>query len=119
MEDWIPLAKRGIAAFNDQDVEQIEAITSDDLRIVPMRAALEDVSYEGPTAVRDFFRELGEEWSELGMALDEFTQDGDQVTGRGVLSATARASGATVEMRVVSSMRVRDGLITEIRTTPE
>ena len=119
MEDWIALAQRGIAAFNAHDVEGVEALTADDVRIIPMRAALEDVTYEGPGAVREFFTELAEEWSELGMDLGEFTQDGDRVIGRGVLRATARASGAVVEMRVISSMTVRDGLITEIRTVPE
>lgn len=118
-DDLIPLAKRGIALFNAHDVEGVEALTSDDVRIIPMRAAVEDVSYEGPTAVREFFTEIAEEWSSLGLDLGEFTQDGDLVTSRGVLSATARASGVEVEMRVISSMRVRDGLITEIRTVPE
>ena len=118
-DDLIALARRGIAAFNAHDVEGVEALTSDDVRIIPMRAALEDVSYAGPTAVREFFTELAEEWSSLEMDLDEYTQDGDRVTARGVLRATARASGVVVEMRVISSMRVRDGLVTEIKTVPE
>ena len=33
------LAKRGIAAFNAHDVEGVEALALDDLRIVPIRAA--------------------------------------------------------------------------------
>ncbi len=38
---------------------------------------------------------------------------------RGVLRATARASGAQVEMRVERTLTFRDGMVAEIRTVPE
>ena len=68
--------------------------------------------------MRRFLADLGQEWSKLEMDLDDYVEDGDRVTANGVLRGVARASGATVEMRVTSDCTFRDGLITEIRTVP-
>ena len=86
---------------------------------MPLRAALEDVSYSGPHAIRDFWAETTMEWSARELDLEGFEEEGDRVVSRGFLRATARASGAAVEMRIVATCTFRDGLITEIRVLPE
>ena len=119
MAGRIERAKAGLDAFNRGDLDEIERLSTDDLRIVPMRAALEDIEYSGPRAVRDFWEEIANEWSELEMDMGEFSEEGERVVARGVLRGTARASGAKVEMRVTSTCTFRGELIAEIRTAPQ
>ena len=111
--------RRAVEAFNSGDPEPLREVCSPRVRIVPLRAALEDTSYEGPTAVDEFWEEAQQAWSEMRLDIDEIESEGDRVLVRGVFRGTARASGAPVEAPATFGFTFRDGLIEEIDTRAE
>ena len=117
--DHEELVRRAIEAFNSGDREPLREICSPRVRIVPLRAALEDTTYEGPTAVDQFWEAAHEAWSEMRMEIDEIESEGDRVLARGVFRGTARTSGAPVETPTTFGFTFRDGLIDEIETRAE
>ena len=108
--------RRVFEAFNRGDVDAMREFTSPNVRIVPLRAALEDTAYTGPTALDDFWADATSAWSEQRVEIEEVESEGDRAVARGVLRSTARESGAPVEIRATWTLTVRDGLIEEIET---
>jgi ketosteroid isomerase-like protein len=69
--------------------------------------------YHGPDEVREqiFFR-IGGEWEGFAMTVDEVREAGDDTAvGVGTYSGTFKASGRSMEARVVHVFSVRDGKI--------
>ena len=110
------MVRRAIEAFNVGDVEPLREICSEQLRVVPLRAALEDTTYEGPTAIDQFWEATRESWSEMRLEIAQFDTEGDRVLARGVFKGTARTSGAPVQTAATFVFTFRDGLVEEIHT---
>lgn len=115
-DDQEELVRRAIEAFNIGDMEPLREICSSRLRIVPLRAALEDTTYEGPTAIDQFWEETQEAWSEMRLEIAEIESEGDRVLARGVFIGTAKASGVPVKTASTFGFTFRDGLVEEIDT---
>ena len=111
--------RRTFEAFNRGDLEALREISSPSMRIVPLRAALEDTDYTGPNALDDFWADATSAWSEQRVEIEEVESDGNRAVARGVLRSTARESGAPVETRATWRFTFRDGLIEEIETRAE
>ena len=114
--DHEELARRAIEAFNIGDREPLRKICSARLRIVPLRAALEDTTYEGPTAIDQFWEATHQSWSEMRFEIAEIESEGDRVLARGVFRGTARTSGVPVKTAATFGFTFRDGLVEEIDT---
>jgi ketosteroid isomerase-like protein len=56
-EENVESVLRGVDAFNRRDVEAFAALGTPDVEVVPMRAAVEAISYRGPEGVAQFFAE--------------------------------------------------------------
>lgn len=117
--DYEERVRRAIEAFNTGDWEPLREICSARLRIVPLRAALEDTTYEGPTAIDQFWKATHQSWSEMRLEIDKIESRGDRVLARGVFRGTARVSGAPVKTAATFGFTFRDGLVEEIDTRAE
>ena len=53
-QENVELARRMIAWFNARDAEAAQAHSTDDVEIVPLRAAMEGTVYRGPEAFAAF-----------------------------------------------------------------
>jgi ketosteroid isomerase-like protein len=113
------LVRRAFEAFNRGDLQALRLISSPNVRIVPLRAALEDTAYTGPDAIDDFWADATSAWSDQNVEIEEVESEGDRAVARGVLRSTARGSGAPVETRATWTFTFRDGLIEEIETRAE
>ena len=110
------LVRRAMDAFNRGDMEALREITAPGLKIVPFRAALENIEYTGPNALDEFWADATSAWSELRVDIDEVETAGERAVAHGVLRGTARESGAKVESQPTWTFTFRDGLIEEIHT---
>jgi len=117
--DQKELVRRTFKAFNRGDPEAVQEMSSPSVRIVPLRAALEDTDYTGPNALDDFWADATSAWSEQQVEIEEIESAGNRAVARGVLRGTARASGARVETRATWTFTFRGGLIEEIETRAE
>lgn len=109
---------RGVDAFNRRDVEAFAALGTPDVEVVPMRAAVEAISYRGPEGVAQFFAETDEIWDAISVELSERPTQVDDRTiyASGRLRGRGHDSGIDVDMEVAWVFRFRDGLISSSRT---
>ena len=61
----VELARRMIEWFNARDTDALQAHLTDDVEIVPLRAAIEDTVYRGPGAAAAFAADSDESWEEI------------------------------------------------------
>jgi len=98
-DDRITIARRGFDAFNRGEVEELVALSHPDCEWLPFRAQLEGGAYRGHDGIREFARDMAEDWESFVVEMDETCQFGDNVLIVGRVRALARGSGVTVENR--------------------
>ncbi len=102
--------------FNTQDVESAQAHSTDDVVIVPLRAAIEDTTYRGPRAFAAFRADNEEAWEELRFDAEALHEAGNRVVAIGQVSARARMTGADVTTRLAMLFEFRDDKFSKLRT---
>ena len=112
----IELARRMIEWFNARDADAAQAHSTDDVEIVPLRAAMEGTSYRGPKAFEAFSVDSEEAWEELRFDPEALRDRGELVVAVGQLSARARGTGAELSSRVAMSFEFRGGQLSQART---
>jgi ketosteroid isomerase-like protein len=112
----VELARRMIEWFNTRDAEAAQAHSTDDVEIVPMRAAMEDTIYRGPEAFAAFGADSEEAWDELHYEAEAVRDAGPKVVLIGNLSARARVTGADVTAKLAMLFEFRDGKASKLQT---
>jgi hypothetical protein len=64
-QENVELAHRLVEWFNARDVDALQAHSTDDVEIVPLRAEIEDTVYRGPGAAAAFAADNDESWEEI------------------------------------------------------
>lgn len=112
----VELARRMIEWFNAQDVESAQAHSTEDVEIVPLRAAMEDTAYRGAEAFAAFTVDNEEAWEELRFEAEALREAGERVVAVGQVSARARVTGADVKARVAILLEFRGDKFSKLRT---
>jgi ketosteroid isomerase-like protein len=95
----------------------MEALCTDEPEVAGIRAALEQTSYAGPGAVRRFWADATEVWSERRLDVEEIDERGDDtVVVRAVWHGRGRGSGVDVEREIGFHFRLEAGRIASVRT---
>jgi ketosteroid isomerase-like protein len=115
-QENVDLARRMVGWFNERDSEAAQAHSTDDVEIVPLRAAVEDTVYRGPNAFAAFGADNDDAWEELHFEPEAVRDTGEQVVVIGQLSARARATGADVTARLAMVLELRDGQFSKLQT---
>jgi ketosteroid isomerase-like protein len=92
----VELARRAFAGFEDRGAH--EGLFTDDVEIVPLRAALDGSAYRGLEGVEQFWRDVEDAWSRLSAPVSEFEERGERVIAHGRLEGVARDTGIPVSM---------------------
>jgi ketosteroid isomerase-like protein len=112
----VELARRMIEWFNARDTAAAQAHSTDDVEIVPLRAAMEGTAYRGPEAFAAFGADSEEAWEEIRFDPEELRDGGERVVAIGQLSACARRTGAEVSARVAMLFEFRGGQLSKARS---
>jgi ketosteroid isomerase-like protein len=115
-QENMELARRMIEWFNAPDAEAAQAHSTDDVEIVPLRAALEDTVYRGPEAFAAFGTDTEESWEEIRFDAEALRDAGERVVAIGQLSARARVTGADVTMRLAMLLEFRGDRLSKAQT---
>ena len=110
------LARRMIEWFNAPDAEAAQAHSTDDVEIVPLRAAIEDTVYRGPEAFTAFGTDTEESWEEIRFDAEALRDAGERVVAIGQLSARARETGAEVAARLAMIFEFRGDRLSKARS---
>ena len=108
-QENVDLARKMIEWFNTGDMAAAQAHSTDDVEIVPMRAAMEGTSYRGPGAFAAFGSATEEAWEEIRFKPEALHDGGEQVVVIGELSARGRGTGAAVSARTALLFEFRGG----------
>jgi ketosteroid isomerase-like protein len=103
-------------AFNRRDGEEFDALLTEDVEIVPVRAALEGTVFRGPDAATQYCTAVDESWENLKWEIDEFRDGRDWVLALGQIRGRGRGSGAALDVRAGWVAHFRDGAITNFHT---
>jgi len=114
-EENVGRARRMIEWFNARDEEAAQAHSTDDVEIVPLRAAMEGTSYRGPQAFAAFGADSEASWEEIRFDPEALRDGGERVVAIGHLSARGRSSGVEVNARVAMLFEFRGNKLSHAR----
>src|SRR3954453_18812718 len=103
--------RESFGAFNRRDAERMIAVTHAESEMFPFRAQLEGQPYCGHQGVRDFIRDMYEDWSSFAVKVDEIQELRDRVLAIGRIEGVSRGSGVEVSGEAGFLFEFRDGLI--------
>jgi dihydropteroate synthase len=103
-------------AFNRADVETLIRHLDEDVEIVPLRAALEDVSYHGHAGAAEFMADTRAIWNPVRVDLEEARPIADGVLVLGRLSGNSADGGVPVELAAAWHVKFRGARATLIKT---
>ena len=115
-QENLELAHRMIEWFNARDGDAVQAHSTDDVEIVPLRAEIEDTLYRGPGAAAAFAADTDESWAEIRFDAEVLRDGGERVVAIGELSARARGTGAEVSARIAMLFEFIGGQLSKARS---
>ncbi|MDF2752226.1 MAG: SnoaL-like domain [Gaiellaceae bacterium] len=115
-QENVELARRMVEWFNAADADAVQAHSTDDVEIVPLRAEIEDTVYRGPRAAAAFAADSDESWEKLRFDAEALRDAGDRVVAIGRLSARARGTGAEVSARLALLFEFRGDQISKAQS---
>jgi ketosteroid isomerase-like protein len=115
-EENVELVRSAFDAWNSGDMEGVIERCDPEVEFHPLRAQLEGAPYRGAEGMRQFARDMLEEWEFLRVLTDELRDCGERVLVLGHFDAKGRASGMDLRFPVGWVARVREGRIRELRT---
>jgi ketosteroid isomerase-like protein len=107
------LYRRGLEAWNERDVERFLETVHPEFVLRSRLTDVEGTAYQGHAGVRQYFTDLAEAFNELRMEIEEIEERGDWVVVTLRLTGTGAASGAGLDVDVISAVRFRDGLVVQ------
>ena len=118
-EATVEATRELIDAFNSRNVEALAALFAPEAEIIPIRAAVEDVSYSGPDLATKWIAAIDEAWDHLTAEPGEIRDLGDRVLGIGRVHGRGRASGAEIDVEAVFIARFDGERITHLRLSTD
>lgn len=110
------VAERGYARFNSGDLDSVLELCSDDISWEDAAEMPDARVYRGPEEVRSFLASFDRHWSELRFEPEEIVEADESVMVFCRLVGKGRASGATVEQRVIHVWDFENGQVRRART---
>jgi ketosteroid isomerase-like protein len=114
-QESIDLSVATFEAWNRGDYEAWVRAFDSNCEFWPLRAQLEGHSYRGHAGLREFMRELTNEWEGVRFSLDEIRDRDDFVVARARFQARGRASGAELNIPIGVVAIVRAGKVVKVR----
>ena len=96
-QENVELVRRSFEAFNARDVDELVSLSAEDCEWLPFRAQLEGSVYRGHAGVRQFVRDMDEDWDAFRIDPLEFHDRREQVAVIGRVSALGQGSGVKIE----------------------
>ena len=113
-EENLEVVRRSFAAFNAREVQALVGLVDPDAEWLPFRAQLEGMVYRGHEGVREFVRDLDDDWEAYRIEPVEFQDRGDRVVVIGQVQALGRSGGVDVDTEAGFVFELRAGRIWKV-----
>ena len=111
----VEIIRRGLEAYNRGDVQTLLDISDPEAEFVPLRSLVVGGSYRGHDGIRRFMTDVGEEWDDRRILLQELREDEGRVVLLGEFEATGKASGVEMRSPVAWIFELREGKVIRMR----
>jgi ketosteroid isomerase-like protein len=116
MASNVDIMRAALEAFNARDGAAFDALLDAEAEIVPVRAALEGITFRGPDAASRYCAAVDESWEELKWEVEEIRDLGGSVIALGHIRGRGRDSGIGIDARGAWVSHLRDGRIARFQT---
>jgi uncharacterized protein len=110
----VEVVRRAFAAFNERAVEDLIDLSDPECEWMPFRAQLEGMTYRGHEGVRQFVRDMDEDWEAFRIDPVEFHERDDRVVVIGQVNALGRGSGVDVDSVAGFVFELRSGRLAKL-----
>jgi uncharacterized protein len=110
----VEVVRRAFAAFNERAVEDLIDLSDPACEWMPFRAQLEGMTYRGHEGVRQFVRDMDEDWEAFRIDPVEFHERADRVVVIGQVNALGRGSGVDVDSVAGFVFELRSGRLAKL-----
>jgi ketosteroid isomerase-like protein len=93
----VDVVRRSFGAFNAREVDELVGLSTPDCEWLPFRAQLEGIVYRGHEGVRQFVRDMDNDWEAFQIDPLEFHHRGEHVAVIGQVSALGAGSSVNIE----------------------
>ena len=113
-QENVEIVRQTFAAFNDRVVDDLVGLCDPDCEWLPFRAQLEGMVYRGHAGVRQFVRDMDEDWEAFRVDPAEFHDRDERVAVIGHVTALGRGSSVDVESVAGFVFEMRAGRIARV-----
>jgi|EndMetStandDraft_3_1072993.scaffolds.fasta_scaffold210004_2 ketosteroid isomerase-like protein len=118
-QEHVELTWRMVEWFNSRDAEAAQAHSTDDVEVVPMRAAIEDTTYKGRGAYAAFRADTDEAWERIQFDPESVREGNDRVVAIGRLATRGRGTGVDLDTRFALVLEFRGDKVSKLRAYTE
>jgi ketosteroid isomerase-like protein len=113
-QENVEIVRRSFEAFNARAIDELISFSHPDSEWLPFRAQLEGIVYRGYEGVRQFVRDIDEEWQSYRIDPLEFHDRGDRVAVIGRVGALDRGGHLDIDAVAGFVVELRSGQITRV-----
>ena len=110
----VEIVRRSFEAFNARDVDAMVRLSDPDCEWLPFRAQLEGVAYRGHEGVRQFVRDMDDDWKAFRVDPLEFHDRGERVAVIGRIRALGGGDSVEIDSVAGFVLELRQHRITHI-----
>jgi ketosteroid isomerase-like protein len=112
----LDLLREGLAAIDRGDADWLIEHSDPALEMHMVGVVGEPVRYDGAEGIREWLRDMGENWQSFAFVPEDLRDLGDRMLAVVLMRARGRASAADVEIRQAIVIELRDERAVVIRT---
>ena len=113
-QENVEVVRRLFEAWNVRDIEGLVGLSDPDCEWSPFRAQLEGVVYRGHEGIREFVRDMDEDWEAFRIDPAEFRRRDQRVAVIGHVRALGRGTGVEVDSVAGFVFELRAGRIARL-----
>lgn len=113
-QENLEVVRRAFATFNARAVDDLVGLSDPDSEWLPFRAQLEGMVYRGHEGIRQWVRDMDDDWEAFRIDPVEFHDRDDRIVVIGHVQALGRTSGVGVDSEAGFLFELRGGRIVRV-----
>ena len=113
-QENLEVVRRAFTTFNARAVDDLVDLSDPDSEWLPFRAQLEGMVYRGHDGIRQFVRDMDDDWEAFRIDPIEFHDRDDRIVVIGHVQALGRTSGVDVDSKAGFLFELRAGRIVRV-----
>ena len=113
-QENLEVVRRAFATFNARAVDDLVGLSDPDSEWLPFRAQLEGMVYRGHEGIRQWVRDMDDDWEAFRIDPVEFHNRDDRIVVIGHVQALGRTSGVDVDSEAGFLFELRGGRIVRV-----